>query len=377
VLSLIVSGCTGAAGGPAATPTSGAAGSATTGAGPQGADPQLASIYSDFVQKEMPGVPFSVLEGAKKEGAVVWYLQNPADAANDLVEAFKKTFPFVEVQQFVNTGGPTLERYLSEKRARQNLADVVMLASLAHVNQVKSEGFIENYKVAAEPKFKPGTYESGVWYPIAIANLVYLYNTNLVTEEQASKLTKYDSLWDPGLASIPKGIQNAAASTTSLTLFYYFDKTYGRDSWTKLKTANAKVYEPLPTIDALARGEVGITYASESLAITQFNNGAPLRWRVPEPVFAQPYATIIAKDAPHPNAARLFQEFIMTKPGQTVYQAKADTSARTDVPDGRAVVSQPWFKKAEERQIEPPIDPVAFGAVAPKLVEDWKAVFTQ
>jgi len=97
---------------------------------------------------------------------------------------------------------------------------------------------------------------------------------------------------------------------------------------------------------------------------------------VPEPGITTPYPSVIAKNPPHPNAARLLQEFIMSKTGQIAYNTYAESSARTDVGELRSVKTEPWFKKAEDRKLAPPLGE-EFQKALPKLLEDYRAVFLQ
>src|SRR3981081_4259328 len=60
----------------------------------------------------------------------------------------------------------------------------------------------------------------------------------------------------------------------------------------------------------------------------------PLRGIWPkEGVPSEPWTTAILKRAPHPNAARLFLDFLLSREGQTLYvKTMGWPSARSDVP---------------------------------------------
>lgn len=340
---------------------------------PANADPQLAALYRDVVQKDMPGVPFSILDGAKKEGKVVFYHLAFTAATTPAIAEFKKRFPFIAVDEFTATGGPLMERFLAEKRAGSDLADVIETGSEALMTQLIDEGHIEKYKATSEGAFKPGTFRSGWWYAVAVgANIVYIYNTNLVTAEQAKILERFDGLWDPALAGKTIGVPNVVSSPAAQQFFYYLEKAYGAASWEKLKSF--KVLDPLPGGDAVARGEVAIMPDPESVGQTQWGNKAPVRWTVPQPALVDPYPQAIASKAPHPNAARLLQEFLLSKPGQTPFATFVSPSARTDVPESRAVASESWFVPSDRRTYFDE-DRADFAKRLPSLIEDWKKVF--
>lgn len=60
--------------------------------------------------------------------------------------------------------------------------------------------------------------------------------------------------------------------------------------------------------------------------------GAPVNWVAVEPVLIHPLVGMVAKNAPHPNAARLFIDFILSKEGQTKVRDEGRVPARSEVP---------------------------------------------
>jgi iron(III) transport system substrate-binding protein len=59
--------------------------------------------------------------------------------------------------------------------------------------------------------------------------------------------------------------------------------------------------------------------------------GAPVDWVYLNPVFANIHPTGIAAKAPHPNAARLFMDFVLSKRGQELIRGMSRIPDRTDV----------------------------------------------
>ena len=65
-------------------------------------------------------------------------------------------------------------------------------------------------------------------------------------------------------------------------------------------------------------------------------SGAPVDWVYLNPVFANIHPTGIAAKAPHPNAARLFIDFVLSKRGQEVIRAMNRIPDRIDVKPNQA-----------------------------------------
>ncbi len=362
-----------------AQPATSAAPSSSTGGAtvptgiPADADPQLAAIYRDVVQKDMPGLPFSILEGAKREGKVTWYHVVTPAAHGPAIAEFKKRFPFIEVAEFEATGGPVLERLMTEKRAGTNVADVFQTTSPSLIQQAVDAGYIDSYKLTSEAKFKAGTFAAGTWYATSVSTLnVYIYNTNLVNEAQAKALEKYEGLYDPALKGLTIGLPPITSGAGPQALYYYFYKELGPDSWNKLKATKYKIYDVIPSADAVARGEIAVASVGESVANNQWIAKAPVRWTVPRPATSAPFPQAVVKNAPHPNAARLLQEFLLSQVGQVPFATFAYPSGRTDVGELRPVAKESWFPAQRSYYA---IDQAAFDKQMPSLIDAWKQLF--
>jgi iron(III) transport system substrate-binding protein len=65
-------------------------------------------------------------------------------------------------------------------------------------------------------------------------------------------------------------------------------------------------------------------------------SGAPVDWVYLNPVFANIHPTGISSRAPHPNAARLFMDFALSKRGQEIVRAMNRIPDRIDTPPQQA-----------------------------------------
>jgi iron(III) transport system substrate-binding protein len=85
--------------------------------------------------------------------------------------------------------------------------------------------------------------------------------------------------------------------------------------------------------DLVAAGEFAVTvevYAHRAQEIK--DKGAPVNWVAVQPVLIHPLVGIIAKNAAHPNAARLFMDYILSQEGQIKIRDEGRVPARSDVP---------------------------------------------
>src|SRR2546428_11164967 len=77
-------------------------------------------------------------------------------------------------------------------------------------------------------------------------------------------------------------------------------------------------------------GGVPVTLTTNaSNAISMNRRGKPIDWKPVEPVIGRPQAIGLAANAPHPNAALLFADFVLSPVGQQLfYSMGRDPSSR-------------------------------------------------
>jgi iron(III) transport system substrate-binding protein len=290
---------------------------------------------------------------------------------------FQKRFPFVKVENFQASSVPLSERFMTEKRAGLNRVDLFQQGTALELAKALDEGYIENYKVTSESKFEPESYRSGLWYPIDHATVVvYAYNTNLVTPEEAKLLGTWDGFWSPGLAGKRFALPSAVSVKSTGQWLYLMENKYGKSVWDKIQALKPKLYDGgVPATAALQRGEVAIAPISESQALTAWLAKAPIRWTVAEPALGEYQYEVLVKNAPHPNAARLLHEYILSRVGQEFFARLAYPSARVDVPDLRPVTSESWFKKGDQRKYFTSADIEGFAKRQESIVEEFKTRF--
>lgn len=342
---------------------------------PADADPALVEAYEGPVQEHMPGLPFEILQGAMDEGSVTWYhLRVPASTV-PLIEAFTEAFPFVSVEEYEDSGPPLFERFITEQRAGGGEADLMQFASSALVDQAAEEGFIAKYTPTSDDAYPAQFKEQGVWYPSGLSTrIVYMYNTDLVTEEEAATLEEYEGLWSGEFGDRGIAVPDGAAASNGQLFFYFLEKEFGTESWEALEELDPMIAASTPAGDALARGEVAVALASESIAARLYDAGAPVRWTVPDPVLVQPWPLAISEAAPNPNAAKLLMEFALSEEGQSILAETGLPSARDGVSAEPPVADEEWFKAFQDRNYYE-LDKEEYAETLNDVAERWKAEF--
>lgn len=87
-------------------------------------------------------------------------------------------------------------------------------------------------------------------------------------------------------------------------------------------------------LDQMIAGEYSLALQiNNTHAVISAALGAPAGWIRMNPAFEYIAAVGVSKDAPHPNAAKLFVDFLVSREGQTLYQNADYLAVDPDLPD--------------------------------------------
>jgi ABC-type Fe3+ transport system substrate-binding protein len=267
----------------------------------------------------------ALVDAAKKEAAVVWYSGMIVNQiVRPMVAAFEAKYPGVKVQASRASGNDNALKIMNEARARRPMADMVdgttALAPLLDAGLVAVFRPVEAARYPADAKDPAGYWTSpNVYYYTAA------YNTNLVPAAEAPQT--YDELLDPKW-------KGKMAWTYDLTgggppgFLHNILTIKGQEKGMDYLRAFAK-QEPVVipaaqrvVLDKVISGEYPIALMTLSYHSTiSAAKGAPIQWLKMPPMVMSPNTISVLKNAPHPNAARLLIEFILSSEGQTIMAA--------------------------------------------------------
>jgi ABC-type Fe3+ transport system substrate-binding protein len=332
-----------------------------------------------WAQKYAPGLPGDVITGAAKEGRLMLYCLN-SSCPPELISAFNKSFPFIKVEAYRASGGALAERLTSEVRANRAIADIWMNGSPGVANRFVKEGLLANYTPPNADLVPAKWRHDGYWYGIGLLHMGIAWNSEKVTPEEEQWLRKVSS-WDQVANPAFKGraaMSHIRAGGTAQIAYAYFHDKLGADFLDKLNQAlQPVVYDASgPVAERLVAGEYAfIPHTPTDIGglANYFKNDAPVRWSYPEPALALPYLAAIAKNSPHPNAAKLFMTWSSSLDGQAAWvNVTGLAPMRPDVADHRAFTKAPWYR-APRTYWE--VDWAKVEQEMPALTADFKRVF--
>jgi iron(III) transport system substrate-binding protein len=302
-----------------------------------------------------------LIAGAKKEGEVSLYLSTNLTDANGMMQRFKQKYPFVNVGLFRADNEKLLNRILTEASAGKFNADVILISSF-EVRVLMQKKLLQKY-LTPESRFYPEgfTDKDGYWTSVYSIPRVMSYNTKLVRPDAAPKT--YDDLLQP------KWKGNVGLSDSAVLWYAGFLKFYGDEKgreYMKKLSAQKPAFRDSETVisQLLAAGEfpLGVTYSHQVVSLKK--KGAPVDWiRTMQPIVTGLKPISLSSKATHPNAGKLFIDFVLSKEGQELIRSFNRLPSRVDVPSELKEGAQLY-----------PADPL-WGDSYGKYVEEFREIF--
>jgi iron(III) transport system substrate-binding protein len=295
-------------------------------------------------------LPASTLDAAKKEAVVVWYATMNTKDMNATAREFMRTHPGITVQTLRLGSSQLPARVATEQRGGKFNADVIS-GDEFQVSQLVLAGAFEKYRPTEASRFIKETVDpNGYW--------TNLYQNTTVVAWNPDRL-RADHLKPPSsTADFAKPEWKGKFGVDTGALNWYLGTLQaGKDGNDVIKrvAANApqKTVGHTQTVEELAAGEFdGTPTAYGYMAEQQKREGKKIDFINPTPLLVSLNPVGIAKNAPHPSAARVFVEWLLSKEGQQfiVNRGGGEISSRTDVKNDASI----WDPKHPYVVVHPP-----------------------
>jgi len=267
----------------------------------------------------------ALISGAKAEGRLVLYASAATQQLQMYLTAFNKRYPFIKTEYFRTDKQKLVTRVLLEEQNKQRLADLVH-TSVIETHILKKRGALSRY-IPMESASFPSQYKDpeGYWTSVYASGTLMGFNTRQVKKAEAPK--SYEDLLNPRWKNV-MGIDN-----TKIEWFYMLLKLKGRSFMEKLAAQNPQVMAGNTNLlNLLAAGEFGIMAGVYEYSVDNMKNkGAPVDWLGLEPVITYTVAASLPSQPPHPFAAKLFIEWLLSKEGQEVINQYGRVPIRDDI----------------------------------------------
>jgi iron(III) transport system substrate-binding protein len=272
----------------------------------------------------------SSVEKAKEEGKLVFYAAMNAEDSGKVLKGFEKKFPQIKVELF-RTGAPKmLQKILTERRAGKTFADVVLGFGYIHY-ELGQQGLLARFDSPERGAFSAQFKDNdGYWTNVFPIVHTIAYNTKLVAPTDLP--ARYADLVQPKWKG--KAGMNSNNIMFLAAMLHFYGKEKGMDFLKKLAAQNPQVRAGGSLVVTLvAAGEFPIAFSINENGVERIKEqGGPVDWiRLADPLFGETVPIGIMAGAPHPNAARLFVDYVLSKEGQELFRDFGKVPARGDV----------------------------------------------
>lgn len=302
----------------------------------------------------------SLEELAKEEGTLTLYTVSAPEGTALLTEAFTQDTG-ITVEVFRQTGGPLTETFYADHARGETKADVIVHADSSILLTMCEEGLLARYTPPNVDKFPAEAVEAlqGCAFPDRLVYFVIAYNTDLVTGEELELLKDdpYEALTDPrfkGQIAIPDPNVNSTSFNHQYMLALLkggVDSGEIRAYWEALAANEPAFFSSNgPVTDAVISGERKIGVLIENFAAPLIRQGAPIGLIYPNPTLTALAMTGVVENAPHPNAARLYMNWLLSERGQMVLNTVYEIAVpHKDIEDQRTYLTEKdWYEPPKE-----------------------------
>ena len=314
----------------------------------------------------------AMLDAARKEGTLTWYIaQVDGETAELMGRAFTAHFPGVKVSVIRTTGQVAYERLMQDLKNNAPQCDVFSTTDISHMPALRKRNEIANFvpdnAAAMAPAFH-GLGEDGYFYPTTSTLMLIIYNTLKLKPEEAPR--NWPDLLDPKLKGrVAFGHPAFSGYVGCWTLA--MRTLYGWQYFDKLAKNNPRIgrsgNDPITLLNA---GEcvAGLGPLATTLLSAEKGNPIALQYPADGSLLCIGPSAVMAR-APHPNAARLFQNWLLSQEFAQVCANAYVTPVREDVTFKPGAMPLSQVKVLRQTTAE-----IAKGV--PEVIEQWRDTFS-
>lgn len=268
---------------------------------------------------------------------MILYASMNLEEANKTIRSFEEKYPFLKVKLTRTGSERLLTRILTEARAKKNFADVIQTVEFS-MHTLRNNGILGRY-LSLENRFYPDEFkEEGYWTAVYYNPYVAAYNTRLVPREKLPKV--YRDLLNPAWKS------KMMMEGTKVDWFAGMLQIMGREEGLIFMRELSRQEVMLRTghnllAQLIAAGEALIDINIPASSVERLKKtGAPIDWVALGPAPAVMVGAGITSQPAHPNAARLYIDFVLSSEGQRLIRSFGPLVARSDLSEDQTGITK-------------------------------------
>lgn len=298
-----------------------------------------APVFAQAVPAGYPGSYSQTIAAANKEGTVIIYSTTDSKAAEGLIRDFRTLYPAIKVEYNDMNSTEIYNRFLSEQAAGGATADLTWSSAMDLQFKLAHDGHALNYR-SPETAHIPGWANwKDLAYGTTFEPAAFVYNKRLVSEDEIpqthaelAKLVSTKEKFNKKVTAFD--IEKSGVGYMYITQ----DAKVNPDFWNfarSVEHAGLRVQSSVGImLERIASGEQLLGFnLHASYAYARARKDPSIGVVIPKDyVLVMSRVAFIAKNAKHPNAAKLWLDYLLSKRGQTVIANQAELySLRSDV----------------------------------------------
>jgi iron(III) transport system substrate-binding protein len=271
-----------------------------------------------------------LIEGAKKEGEAMLYSSSGLEEVRAITKLYAKKYPFVKIR-FLRKGGSQLFNVsVMEFRGQKYVVDVYWAGVSTLGPLLKEKGMLARY-FSPERAVIPDEYKDrqGHWTATRTSVAIFAYHSKKVRSEKVPK--SYPDLLDP----FWKGKLSVDTNPDRSPLLLV-----DRMGWQGAEDYLRKLAQQEPRLIRGRSARLQLILGGEVLGALDINadnivalqkEGAPLEYAILSPSLLSLTSVAMPQKPPHPHAAVLLYDLLLSKEGQEGLAREDNVPVREDV----------------------------------------------
>ena len=292
----------------------------------------------------------AVVKAARAEGKVVVYGPHGSNIRDALTLSFRKAYPDIPLEFSGQQGGRLATKLLTERKGGKYIPDIVVIGTTTQY-YIRTAGAIDPIRpFLVGPDIQEGKWMGGKFDfadEASTHNLTFVansqfpvaYNPDIIDAKEIR--SGKDLLHPKWKGKITMRTPRLPGSGLALTIFWYSNPSFGKEFIDALFDQVAVFSrKDRQLVDWVAQGRYPIAIGVGLIAVTELmRKGVPITFFNKRNIKEGGYQSAgqgsvsVVNRAPHPNAAKVYLNWLLSKAGQTVWSKTTNNvSRRLDVP---------------------------------------------
>ncbi|MBU3077409.1 ABC transporter substrate-binding protein [Sphingomonas quercus] len=300
----------------------------------------VVSLRADGLAWDYPQSYRSIVEAARQERELIIYSVVHADAAvADLLAAFRQRYPFIHVSNTDGDGARTYRRFKREIAEGRRSADFIWSSAMDLQEKLINDGLSQAYPSPQKPSLPTWAHWQDLGYGVTQEPIAFVYNSRYLApdemprthaglrallEKKKDRLAGRLAVYDPERSEVGMLLlsQDMRVTRDSWNLFDAFGLVAARGySTSRDMLLNIVKGDQWIGYDVIASYAMDMQRTHPELVVVYPDDYVLMLSRV----------AIITANAHHPNSAKLFLDFMLSREGQTILKNYGMGSVRADI----------------------------------------------